>query len=136
MANPSFIGPGTVTTAALLELVKAGKFIPYTWQEATSHAAGTTDDVDFPGVPEGYILILTDVSAIDEDNSPTTVRFKMVKNGSETTFRSASSPTAGASTDFAGMVFLQPGDFVRVTFTGATANDDLLATLNGYLVRV
>lgn len=94
------------------------------------------NNIDFDAIAAGRLAIITAISALDVDNSPSLVQLGPVSGGNLLKHKSKTSPTANESVVFAGQLILAEGEFIRAHFEGVTANDDLYAFVNGYWITI
>jgi len=103
--------------------------------ETNMSADDGTNDLEFKQVEAGRILVLTHLSGYDDTNAPTRIRVGYWNGHRFNWLKAVPAPIASETVEHNGRVMLREGMYPIVRIEGATAGDDLYATLNGYWIR-
>ena len=103
--------------------------------ELNLSATGNTDDLKFEQVKAGRLMILEHLSGYDDTSAPTRIRVGYWNGHRLTWLNTQPAPIASETVGHSARVLLREGMYPIVRFEGATALDDLYATLNGYWIK-
>ncbi len=95
-------------------------------------APAGNNDLDGTAVPSGEIHVIQAVSLKDSTSVPAALELHIVRGGNTYVLFANYSPNADEHSFWAGHVVLEEGDFVRGIVLGATLNDALILTYQGY----
>lgn len=101
----------------------------------TNLAAGT-NDVDDSAVPAGEIWIITSFAFNYIGTSPAQCRRTLVIGGTVYRIDTVQTPTSNVIYGLQSWWVLEPGNYLRVSTTGATATDDLYCYATGFQVDI
>ena len=86
-------------------------------------------------VKEGYLRVLTHISAKEATNAPTTTELAIERGGQTITLKRAAPGAANITVDFDGQAFLIPGDRVKVTYYAGTSTNATDISCAGYEIK-
>ena len=98
-------------------------------------AAGTTDDLKFEQVKAGRLLVINHLSGYDDTSAPTRIRVGYWNGHRLNWLKTVPAPIASETVEHNGRVMLREGMYPIIRIEGATDEDDLYATLNGYWIK-
>ena len=104
--------------------------------EINMSATGNTDDLTFEQVKAGRLLIITHLSGYNDTSSPTKLRVGYYNGHRLNWVKTVPAPLVSETIEINGTLRLREGMYPIVRFEGATAGDDLYATLNGYWIKI
>ena len=103
-------------------------------EEVNLSAAEGTNDLEFPRVKQGRVLVLEHLSGYDQNSSPTRIRCGYYNGHANVWFKTVPAPIATETVEHNGRLLLRRGMFPLIRFEGCTANDDIHAMINGYTI--
>lgn len=98
-------------------------------------AADGTNDLKFEQIKAGRLLVLEHLSGYDDVSSPTRIRVGYWNGHRLNWLNTQPAPLISETVGHSARVLLREGMYPIVRFEGATALDDLYATLNGYWIK-
>jgi hypothetical protein len=99
-------------------------------------AADTTEEILYSQkVRPGQMVVLTHVSAKNEDHANTTTRIAVERGGSNLMLNRDVQSAVNISIDWDGQVLMAEGDRVKVSFFGCTSADDVEISCSGYEIK-
>jgi hypothetical protein len=107
------------------------------WYHANNtKAADTTEEIMYSQkVRPGQLVVLTHVSAKNEDHANTTTRIAVERGGTNLMLNRDVQSAANISVDWDGQVLMAEGDRVKVSFFGCTSADDIEISCSGYEIK-
>ena len=94
-----------------------------------------SNDLVFPRVKSGRVLVLEHLSGYNDTSSPTRVKVGYYNGHGYNWFKTVPAPIASETVEHNGRLLLREGMYPVVRFEGCTANDDIYAMLNGYTIK-
>lgn len=103
--------------------------------ETVNLAAGDgSNDLAFPRVRPGRVLVLDYLSGFNNTSASTRIRVGYWNGHGYNWLKTVLAPIASETVELNGRILLRQGMFPVVRFEGCTNLDDIYATLNGYSI--
>jgi len=120
--------------ATLLQ-IKMNDVFPWYHTSATTISNETSQSIYSDRVKEGYLRVLTHVSAKEATNAPTTIEIAIERGGQTIVLNRAAPGAANITVNFDGQAFLIVGDRVKVTFYAGTSTNAIDISCSGYEIK-
>jgi len=120
---------------ANLLTIKMNNIMPWYHTSHMKAADTTAEHMYSPMVRPGQIVVLTHVSAMNEDHANTTTQIGIERGGEVIKLNRDVQSAVNITIDWDGQVMLSQGDRVKVTFYAATSADDIDISCSGYEIK-
>ena len=115
--------------------IKMNNIMPW-YATGNMKAVNTTEETLFSQkVRPDQMVVLTHVSAMNEDHANTTTRIAVERGGTNLMLNRDVQSAVNISVDWDGQVLMAEGDRVKVSFFGCTSADDIEISCSGYEIK-
>jgi len=115
--------------------IKMNDLFPWYHVSNTTISNATSQSMYSDRVKEGYMRVLTHVSAKEATNVPTTIELGIERGGQTIILTRAAPGAVDISVDYDGQAMLIAGDRVKCTFYGGTSEDAIDISCSGYEIK-
>ena len=115
--------------------IKMNNIMPW-YATGNTKASDTTEEILYSQkVRPGQMVVLTHVSAKNEDHANATTRIAIERGGTNLMLNRDVQSAVNISVDWDGQVLMAEGDRVKVSFFACTSADDIEISCSGYEIK-